>query len=271
MKRDRPGPAVSCGALRWGRLLRPGVLVLAALSCTPPEPFERRVERELLLRQKAALERTLASRADTDHEGGVVVVIPRTLLARLLSLALPIDATVDRFHITANQARVDFEEELAIVRLEARVAWADDEDVNALVDVVGALEVLGLAESTGSLTARVEILGIETRDVQLGGLSPPVERLLDEVATRPAERLNRLLGEIEIPVRLSRSIPIPAVAEEEVTIAGAELLMRAGLHDVRVVGEHLWVQLDMEPVPVERPVAVAQPVAAAQPVPGGQP
>ena len=157
---------------------------------------------------------------------------------------------IDRQEILS---RVEFGEGLALVRLEARVAWADRPDVSALVDVIGALEILGIRESTGSLTSRVEILGFETRDVQLGSLSPPVERLLDELVSRPAEELNRLLGEVDIPIRLLRSVRIPAVDEEEVTIAGVELPVRVGVHDVRVEAERLWVHLDVEVLPESGP------------------
>ena len=257
MTRGVPSPAWrhSTLARHLGPLLRSGGLLLSLSGCGPPEPLEQRVERELLLRQRAALERALSSRSveEADHATGAVVVIPAALLERLLSLSLPVEATVDRFHVTAGAARVEFGEGLALVRLEARVAWADRPDVSALVDVIGALEILGIRESTGSLTSRVEILGFETRDVQLGSLSPPVERLLDELVSRPAEELNRLLGEVDIPIRLLRSVRIPAVDEEEVTIAGVELPVRVGVHDVRVEAERLWVHLDVEVLPESGP------------------
>jgi hypothetical protein len=154
-----------------------------------------------------------------------------------------------RFRITADSARVDFRGALALVRLAARVEWLDRDNVSADIDVVGSLQVLEIDTVSGTLVSRVEILGFETRNVQLGALSPPAGRLLDEFAERPASELNALLSRIEIPVRLFPSIPLPTVAEDEISIAGMQIPLETRVQEVRVGAGRLWVyvQIGMTP------------------------
>jgi len=226
---------------------------VAASGCGPAVPLADRVERDLLLRQKAALERELSRAADdSDHATAALVVVPASLLGRLLAVALPVRAEVDRFEITADSASVDFGGGLALVRLAARVGWLDRDDVTAAITVIGALEVLDVEESAGTLTSRIEILGWETHELRLGALSPPAERLLDELAERPASDLNALLSSIQIPVRLVEAIRLPAVEEDEVSIAAVAIPLEGRLHDVRVGADRLWIYIDIGARGVER-------------------
>jgi len=222
------------------------ITLLAAgnFGCRPAEPLVRRLERDLLLREKAALEREVARGAVDLAAAAALVVVPATLVDQLLAVALPVATTIDgRFRITADSARVDFRGGLALVRLAALVEWVDRENVSARIDVLGALQVLDIAAASGTLTSRVEILGFETSDVRLGSLSPPAGRLLDDLAERPASELNELLSHIEIPVRLAPTIPLPPVEEDEVTIAGADIPLEARIHQVRVGAGRLWVYI----------------------------
>lgn len=225
-------------------------VLLALAACGPAEPLEQRVERQLLLGQKAALERELARADDAGHRPGAMVVIPASLVQRLVAAALPFRTEVaGRFLVSAERATVDFSGGLALVRLGGHVAWADREDVSASIDLIGALRVLDIEEADATLRARVEILGFATRDVRIGALSPPAEQLLDELARRPTDELNALLREIEIPVRLAGVIPLPAVEDDDITIPATALPLRVALHDVRVARGRLWVHIDVTPPP----------------------
>jgi hypothetical protein len=199
----------------------------------------------LLLQERDALERQLS---DTGAGGtpDVRVAIPASLVRDLVSLDLPFEATVDRFRVIVREADVDFRGALARVDLGGAVRWADREDVEVELSLVGALQVLDVEPSSGSLEARVDILGVRTRDVRLGGLSPPAERLLDGLARRPVEELQALVREIEIPVRLLRTIDLPAVEEDEVTIGPARVPLAVRVVDVRVGEDLLVVELGVE-------------------------
>jgi hypothetical protein len=182
------------------RLPAVGLAALLCAGCSPREPLADRLERDLLLRQKEALQRELA-RSDEELDSDVVVVIPASLVDELLEVALPLETVVGRrFSVTVDSGRVDFTGGLALVRLSARIAAVDRDDVSARVVILGTLQVLDIQES-GTLATRVEILGWQTQDVRVGSLSPPAGRLLDEFAARPASELNELLSRIEIPVQ----------------------------------------------------------------------
>jgi hypothetical protein len=220
------------------------LLVAGSFACRPDEPLVRRLERDLLLREKEALEREVA-RGDFDiADAAALAVVPETLVDQLLAVALPVQTTIDdRFRITADSARVDFRGGLALVRLAARVEWVDRENISARIDVLGTLQILDIEAASGRLISRVEILGFETSDVRLGALSPPAGRLLDDLAERPASELNELLSRIEIPVHLAPTIRLPPVEEDEVSIAGADIPLEARIQRVRVGAGRLWVYI----------------------------
>lgn len=221
-------------------------LALASLvsGCRPDEPLAQRLERDVLERQKAALERELEQDLERDA-GDVVISVPAVLVDELLAVALPVQTPVaDRFVITADSARVDFDAGLALVRIAATVEWADRETISAPIEILGTLQILDIDES-GTLAARVEILGFETGSVRLGAVSAPAGRLLDELAKRPAEDLNALLDRLEIPVRLLPLIPLPAVEEDELTIRAVDIPLDARVRGVRVGGGRLRVHVDL--------------------------
>jgi hypothetical protein len=225
------------------------VLLIAAAflgsGCRPSVPLAERLEHDLLLRQKSALERELAM-APEALQSDVVVVVPAALVDDLLAVALPVETIVaERLRVTVTAGDVDFTGGLALVRLEAQVAWADREDITADVEIHGVLQILDIAES-GTLSSRVEVLGFETREIRLGTLSPPAGRLIDELARRPAGELNELLSHLEIPVQLAPAITLPRVEENELTIEAAVVPLRAQVREARVGGGHLWVHVDVE-------------------------
>jgi hypothetical protein len=225
-------------------LRRAALLLLLLAGCGPREPLAQRLERDLLLRQKEALERELA-RPQAELDADIVVVIPDALVDELLEVALPVEAVVGgRFRILVDSGRVDFTAGLALVHLFALVAAADRDDVSARIQILGTLQLLEIQES-GTLASRVEILGWQTQDVRLAGLSPPAGRLLDELAARPASDLNELLSRIEIPVQLMPTIPLPRVEEDELTIPAVEVPVAARLDEVRVGGGRMYVHIDI--------------------------
>jgi hypothetical protein len=222
----------------------PVLIAGACFACGPDVPLVRRLERDLLLREKAALDHELTRAASDVANASALVVIPATLVDELLAVALPVQTTVDkRFRITADSARVDFKGGLALVRMKALVEWLG-RDVSARIEVIGALQVLDI-EATGKLNSRIEILGFDISDVNVGALSGVASRLLDELAEQPASDLNELLSNIEIPVRLLPTIPLPAVEEPEVSIAAVDIPLETSIQHVRVGSGRLWVYIGL--------------------------
>lgn len=173
--------------------------------------------------------RSLADFDDT------LVVIREELVQQLIAAVLPVEATVRDLWLRVDSAGVEFRPGLAIVRLATRVSPARGSSLSADVRLLGAFEIQPFPEEGEALAARVRMFGLDTRDVRLGALSPPAERLVDELARLRATELNDLLGTIQIPVRLVEVVQVPAVELDEVTIPEARLPVRFELASVRVL------------------------------------
>lgn len=206
-------------------------------------------ERRLLERELANLEALRALPADSPlvARGDVVVALRSELFEAVLERALPQSGPVgDRYRLTLETASVDVRSGLVGVEMQGRAALRDDRDVYADVAVVGLLEVIGVDPATGVLDARVEILGVDTRQVSVQGLSPPAERLVNALARRRSEEFDELLGQLEIPVSLRERIALPAVDVEALSAEGGRLPLRVALRDARALGDRLWLAIDLE-------------------------
>ena len=220
---------------------------LAAAACDTGDPAA--AERRLLERERANLEALRAVPADSPliARGDVVVALRSELFAAVLDRALPQSAPVgDRYRLTLESASVDVRSGLVGVEMQGRAALRDEPDVWADVAVVGLLEVVGVDPASGALDARVEILGVDTRQVSVQGLSPPAERLVNALARRRSEEFDELLGDLEIPVSLRERIVLPSVDVEAVSAEGGRLPLGVTLRDARALGDRLWVVIDVE-------------------------
>jgi hypothetical protein len=77
------------------------------------------------------------------------------------------------------------------------------------------------------------------------------ERLVEDLGRAQLDAFSALVSRLEIPIRLERSVALPAVAAERgIRIAAAEVPLHAAVVDVKAFRGRLWVCLD---VGVERP------------------
>ena len=241
--------------------VRPAAALLAAALASAACATEDRAaaERRLLERERANLEALRALPADSPlvARGDVVVALRSELFETVLDRALPQSAPVgDRYRLTLDAASVDVRSGLVGVEMQGRAELRDEPDVWADVAVVGLLEVVGVDPASGVLDARVEILGVDTRQVSVQGLSPPAERLVNALARRRSEEFDELLGDLEIPVSLRERIALPSVDVEALSAEGGRLPLGVTLRDARALGDRLWVTIDVElgePIPAERP------------------
>lgn len=183
------------------------------------------------------------SLADFDD---ILVVIREELVHRLIDAVLPVEATVRDLRLRVDSARVEFRPGVAIVRLATRVSPVRASGLSADVSLLGALEIQPFREEAEALAARVRMFGLDTRDVRLGALAPPAERLVDELARLRATELNDLLGTIQIPVRLVEVVQVPALELDEVTIPEARLPVRFELASVRVLEGGLFASFRID-------------------------
>lgn len=191
----------------------------------------------------AALEEYAAAEPDLSLAAfdEMLVVVREGLVQKLIAAVLPVEATVRNLRLRVDSAEVQFRPGLAVVRLATRVSPARASNLSADVQLLGALEIQPFPEAGEELAARVRMFGVDTRDVRLGTLAPPAERLVSELARLRAEELNELLGSIQIPVRLVQVLQIPAVERAEVTIPEARLPVRFELASARVLEQGIFV------------------------------
>lgn len=213
-------------------------------------------ERIALERERDALTRYLAhaDTADLVPFDGFLVAVREDLIRDVVQAALPHTTTVaDRYRLELSLAEVRFRNGLALVDLAGRAALADRPGVWADLTVVGLFRVLDLDPHRATLRARVEVLGFETREVGVGRLAPPLERLVDGLASRHATELDEVLGQLEVPVRLWEQVELPAVEEPEISIPSSALAVRLQVTDVRVLQDRIFVSVSADLVDLPAP------------------
>lgn len=206
-------------------------------------------ERRLLERERSNLEQLLALPADSPliARADLVVALRSELFEAVLDEALPQSGPVgDRYRITLQAADVAIRSGMARVEMEARAALREQPDVFADVAVVGLLDVVALDPRSGVLRARVEILGVDTRQVAVRGLTPPAERLVEALARRRSEEFDDLLDDLAIPLSLSERVELPAVEGDVLSARGGRIPLEVSLRDVRALGDRLWLAIDAE-------------------------
>ncbi|PYQ07038.1 MAG: hypothetical protein DMF82_04730 [Acidobacteria bacterium] len=266
--------------LLWGRaVLRPlGTLTRSALSPVlpaPPAATPPPVALDTVQRQVQGLSGLLAeAEAGTlfpDAPDRVLVTVDQGLVQRLLTALTPSDHVVaDRYHVVVTGARVLFEDGFALVRLDGRASLSGvaESDVFADLAVVGGLELPSEQEKPEVLNARIHVLGVEARQVSVGGRSRSAEELVEELGRTKLEDFASLASSLEIPVRQQYQITIPAVGPGgPVRIAAATLPLRLALRSVRAFHGKLWITMGASVGDAAAPPSSPGPPAAATPGP----
>lgn len=205
------------------------------------------VERRLLEREKANLEALRALPADSPlvARADVLVALRSELFESVLSEALPQSGPVgDRYRLTLESADVRIRGGLARVAMDGRASLREDPDVFADVSLVGLLDVVAVDAASGVLRARVEILGVDTREVSFQGLTPPAERLVNALARRRSEEFGDLLRDLEIPLSLRERVELPPLQTEPLSAGGGRLPLEVHLRDVQALGDRVWLSID---------------------------
>jgi hypothetical protein len=217
----------------------------------------------VLLRQRQGLARLVedAREGPLIPFNQVLVVVDQGLVQDLLESATPYERLVaGRYRIRLESASVSFEDGLGLVRLDGRASLAsrEERDVFADVSVYGALDVLGLDPSSGTLRAEVRVIAFEATRVGLLGREAPVRRLVEDLGRERIDEFNVLASNLEIPVRLEREITIPEVGPEgEIRIPPATVPLRAAVTDVKAFRGKLWVSIGVAVAPGGAPADTA--------------
>jgi hypothetical protein len=249
---------------------RPGETIIAD---RPAEEavLERRRQGLMTLMQAAARGPLVAREADR-----VLFLVDQSLVAALLATQVPREYVVeDVFRIWVTGAQITFEDGLALVRLDARASLVGaEEGAFADVAVYGDLEILREQPSAAVLRARINLIAVDARRVEVAGKRRDVDKLVERLGRSRLSAFAELASGLEIPVRNDYAIEMPAVDEGPVRIQATELPLRLTLVDVKAFKGKLWISMAASFDQAGPPPAAAVrslPVAAASPPAGEAP
>jgi hypothetical protein len=175
----------------------------------------------------------------------IAIAIEDTLLRDLIAAQLPFEMDADRFHLSLTEAEAQFRGS-PVVRLRGALNSKRRPDLVAAVSVIGALEDIQVEPSSSTLRARIAVdhLGIEK--------AAGIEQLLagstmDEVARLVRLQLKDRLPPIQIPVKLQKSIDLPAVTTGPVRIDGARMPLEVAVSQVVAGQGRLWISVRFQP------------------------
>ena len=179
----------------------------------------------------------------------LLVVADEGLVRQVVAASLPFERViVGRYRIRVSRADVHFEDGFGLVRLDGEASFADraETEGHAEVTVFGGLDVVALDPESGTLRGSVKIIALDARRVNVYGVkSSIVEDLVEQLGREKLDSFSALASAIEIPVRLERSVTLPAVGPGEVRIDAATIPVRASVADVKAFGGKLWVSVDV--------------------------
>lgn len=235
------------GGSRWPTALV-AALPLVACGGRYEGGGELRAQRVVLQREVEGLRESVArlERGEAVFaERDVAIAIDEALLRSLIRGELPFVAEAGRNRLTLDEAEVRFHG-APTVRLHGRLTRDGVVDVQAAVEVIGAIADIAVDEASAALKARIVLdhLGIE----QAAGIESLVsDSTLDELARTLRLALADKLPEIRIPVKIEQAIELPAVTRGPVRIAGARMPIAARVERVFAGEGRLWIGIEFEP------------------------
>ena len=227
-----------------------GLPLLLAASCGSEfkDGGDLRARKVVLQREVQGLRETAAALDRGESvvpPDDVAVAIDDTLVRDLIAAQLPFETDVERFHAQLTEAQVQFRGS-PVVRLRGSVRLKDHPDVETSITAIGALEQIQVDGTSGTLRAQIVIdhIGIE----KAAGLEALVSRAaLDELARTIRLQLKDQLPPIQIPVKVSQQIELPAITNGPVRLEGARMPIEVGISRVVAGQGRLWIAIHFRP------------------------
>jgi hypothetical protein len=219
-------------------------LALAAITAATCHRAEPPSSAELVLARRTQGVRTLIA----DAERGklldfreLLVVVDQHLVQDLITYMTPFEREVGTlYRVRIDNATAEFEDGLALVRLDGRAALRGTETYVDL-SVFGGVDILDLDADSGLLRARLTVFAVEVPAVRLAGQDAPARALAKTISRERVEAFADILPSVPIPVRLQHDVTLPAVNTDVVKISETRVPIAATVFQVRVFRGKLWV------------------------------
>jgi hypothetical protein len=176
----------------------------------------------------------------------VLVGVDQKLVQSLLGALAPADYVISgSYRIHVERAVVSFEDGFALVRLEGRASLLGrEDDVFADVTVLGDLHVESEQQHADVLQTRIQLLAVDARKAAVMVESKAAEDLAEELGRQRLEAFAAMGSELEIPVRQSYQLEVPAAGPGgPVRIDAATIPVQLTVVDVTAFAGRLWVTM----------------------------
>lgn len=253
------------------RLVLACALVALSLACRDdPAARRQRAEAQVLERQNQSLRELIVAAREERliSPEWIVVAVDEAAVESILGASLPQDAVVGRFRVLVERAEVSFQGGTSLVALEAQITDERSPDRRASVRFQGGIDDIAIG-ADGHLETRVRVDHVEVPEIQSARVDAGfLGAVVDELAGRSLDAVQRLVPAISIPVTFERSLAFDARSEGPVQVDGGDLPVVASVARVLPLSGRLWVFVDAKVGPWRpRPAPASSPSFA----PGGAP
>jgi hypothetical protein len=218
-----------------------------ALACGPSEEEAAYEARTIALERRI---RGLAELVAEAEKGSLIpadrffVGVDEKLVADLFRSQLPLEQPLeDRFVVRLDTAEMQFRAKYGAVRIEGRIHPRALPARSVALRIDGGLGEAAIDPATGILRVRIAIDHIDVAEA--AGLESVLgEGVIRYLGATGREILQDSLPAIEVPVTLSRAVPVPAVEEKGVRLGALEVPLEVSVERVMAAGGKLWVSFD---------------------------
>lgn len=172
------------------------------------------------------------------------VGVDEHLVADLFRSQLPLEQPLeDRFVVRLESAEMQFRDKYGAVRIVGRIHPRRFPKRAISLRIDGGLGVAEIDPVTGILKVQIAIDHIDVAEA--GGLEGTLGGgVIRYLGSKGRETLQAAIPAIEVPVSLSRAIPVPAVEEKGVRLGALEVPLEVSVERVIAAGGKLWVSFD---------------------------
>jgi hypothetical protein len=234
----------AAGAFMWRPWIKPLVRHLRPGAPLPPTALEAIVRRRFE-EMTALVARAEKGSLVPDGEHALVGVDER-LVQSLVATLVPAEYVIaERYRIEVQRASVAFDDGIALVRLEGRASLVGaEQDVFADVSVYGDLDVERTQQRADVLRTRIRLLAVDAREVAVMVKTPRAKQLVEDLGKAQLEEFAALASTLEIPVRQSYTLEVPAAGPGgAVRIDAALIPVQLSVLDVTAFHGRLWVSM----------------------------